>query len=70
MSINNDSQLVFTYANANIVLESQNADYSQMFNGTYETTAEYNGMSQVFEFQFTANTDDAKTGTLCMYYGW
>ena len=64
VSINNDSQLVFTYANANIVLESQNADYSQMFNGTYETTAEYNGMSQVFEFQFTANTDDAKTGTL------
>jgi len=64
VSINNDSQLVFTYANANIVLESQNADYSQVFNGTYETTAENNGISQVFEFQFTANSDDAKTGTL------
>lgn len=64
VSINNDSQLVFTYANTNIVLESQKADYSQVFNGTYETTVEYNGMSQAFEFQFTANTDDAKTGTL------
>ena len=64
VSINNNSQLVFTYANTNIVLESQKADYSQIFNGTYETTVEFNGMSQVYEFQFTANTDDAKTGTL------
>lgn len=64
VSINNDSQLVFTYGGSDIILESQSTDYSQMFNGTYETTVEYNGMSQVFEFQFTANTDDAKTGTL------
>ena len=64
VSINNDSQLVFTYGGSDNILESQNADYSQIFSGKYEATVSFNGNKQVFEFEFTANTDDAKTGTL------
>ena len=64
LSINNDSQLVFTYGGSDNILESQNADYSQIFSGKYEATVSFNGNKQVFEFEFTANIDDAKTGTL------
>ena len=59
VSINNDSNLVFTYAGSDIVLEKQSVDLKNILNAKYTVNA--NGADYTFEF--TVN-EDGVTGTL------
>ena len=58
MSINNDSQLVFTYANANIVLEKKSVNLRELLDAKY--TVKANNADYTFEFTFN---DDGVSGT-------
>lgn len=53
VSINNDSQLVFTYANTNIVLEKKTVKLSELLDAKYTVTAN----SADYTFEFTINAD-------------
>lgn len=56
--INNDSQLVFTYANANIVLEKKSVNLRELLDAKY--TVKANNADYTFEFTFN---DDGVSGT-------
>lgn len=58
VSINNDSQLVFTYANANIVLEKKSVNLRELLDAKY--TVKANNADYTFEFTFN---DDGVSGT-------
>lgn len=58
VSINNDSQLVFTYANANIVLEKKSVNLRELLDAKYTVKAN----SADYTFEFTIN-DDGVSGT-------
>lgn len=58
VSINNDSQLVFTYANANIVLEKKSVNLRELLDAKY--TVKANNSDYTFEFTFN---DDGVSGT-------
>lgn len=58
VSINNDSQLVFTYANANIVLEKKSVNLRELLDAKY--TVKANSADYTFEFTFN---DDGVSGT-------
>lgn len=58
VSINNDSQLVFTYANANIVLEKKSVNLRKLLDAKY--TVKANNADYTFEFTFN---DDGVSGT-------
>lgn len=58
VSINNDSQLVFTYANANIVLEKKSVNLRELLDAKYIVKAN----SADYTFEFTIN-DDGVSGT-------
>lgn len=58
VSINNDSQLVFTYANANIVLEKKSVNLRELLDAKY--TVKANNADYTFEFIFN---DDGVSGT-------
>lgn len=55
---NNDSQLVFTYANANIVLEKKSVNLRELLDAKY--TVKANNADYTFEFTFN---DDGVSGT-------
>lgn len=58
VSINNDSQLVFTDANANIVLEKKSVNLRELLDAKY--TVKANNADYTFEFTFN---DDGVSGT-------
>lgn len=58
VSINNDSQLVFTYANANIALEKKSVNLRELLDAKY--TVKANNADYTFEFTFN---DDGVSGT-------
>lgn len=58
VSINNDSQLVFIYANANIVLEKKSVNLRELLDAKY--TVKANNADYTFEFTFN---DDGVSGT-------
>ena len=58
VSINNDSQLVFTYANTDIVLEKKSVNLRELLDAKYTVKAN----SADYAFEFTIN-DDGVSGT-------
>ena len=58
VSINNDSQLVFTYANTDIVLEKKSVNLRELLDAKYTVKAN----SADYTFEFTIN-DDGVSGT-------